>query len=103
MLLGLVENQTLSVYRMKDPVLYSKCPITVDVTYGLAPSFLHSLYLSSGPVGLIDDQRDLPAVGQHEPPAVVVVVAGPGRPRRRRRRGRGRAHCRGFQTYDVRT
>ena len=58
---------------------------------------LLSLYLSSGPVGLVDDERDLPAVGQHEPPAVVVVVAGPGRPRRRRRRGsRGRAHCGGI-------
>ena len=46
---------------------------------------------SSGPVGVVDLQHDLPPVGQDEPPAAVVVVAGPGRPRGRRGRG-GRAH-----------
>ena len=50
---------------------------------------------ASRSVGLVDDQHDLPAVGQHEPPAVVVVVARLGRPRGRRGGGRRpRAHGR---------
>ena len=70
----------------------------------MAPSFPLLRTSASRSVGLVDDQHDLPAVGQHEAPAVVVVVAGLGRPGGRRKGGRrarrGRLGRRGGGGHD---